>query len=212
LELAVFAGADAVGLICGTTHVSEDSLSPDHARRLALRVPPFVSVVLVTHLQASEEILRLADHIGVDTIQVHGLVASRTVADVAERAQGRRIIRAVHVTGPEAVGEALEVTQVCDAVLLDSRTNNRLGGTGHTHDWLISREITDALMDRGRPVILAGGLQPENVIDAVRAVRPFAVDVNSGVEDCHGDKAVERCVAFVSRAREALGQSATTAA
>lgn len=206
------AGADAIGLICGITHVSEDALTPDEARDLARRAPPFVSTVLVTHLEDAEEILALAAHVGADTIQVHDLVSIDTLAPVFKRAQGRRVIKAIHVLGPEAVAGALEVADVCDAVVLDSRTSDRLGGTGHTHDWSISRQVADALRDRGRAVILAGGLRPENVGDAVRAVRPFAVDVNSGVEDTRGDKVPERCSAFVSRAREALAPSATAAA
>jgi phosphoribosylanthranilate isomerase len=211
LEIAVAAGADAIGLICATTHLSEDELTPDQARRLARRTPAPVSTVLVTHLEDAGEILDLAEHIGPDTIQVHGLVTPETAAAVFERAHGRRITKAVHVLGPDAVGEALQLAGSCHAVLLDSRTNDRLGGTGRTNDWSISRQIVDALRERGRRVILAGGLRPDNVIDAVRAVRPFAVDVNSGVEDARGDKDPELCTAFVSRARDALARSAVPA-
>jgi phosphoribosylanthranilate isomerase len=204
LAIAVAAGTDAIGLISGVTHVSEDALSPDDARDLARRTPPFVSTVLVTHLEEPGEILDLAAHVGADTIQLHGVVTPATVAAVLERAHGRRVVAAVHVTGPEAVDDALDLAGHCDAVLLDSRTGDRLGGTGQTHDWSISRQVVDALRERGRPVVLAGGLRPENVADAVRTVRPYAVDVNSGVEDVAGDKVPERCAAFVAAAREAL--------
>jgi phosphoribosylanthranilate isomerase len=212
LDVVVQAGADAVGLICGVTHVTEDELTADQARRLARRTPPLVSTVLVTHLVDADEILRLADHVGVDTIQVHGLVTRETVSEVLARASGRRIVKAVHVLGPSAVNDALQFADVCDAVLLDSRTGERLGGTGRTHDWSISRQVADALRQLGRPVILAGGLRPENVADAVRAVRPFAVDVNSGVEDANGDKLLEQCRVFVSRSRDALAQATVAAA
>jgi phosphoribosylanthranilate isomerase len=205
LAIAVAAGADAIGLISGITHVSDDALTPDQARALARRMPPFVSTVLVTHLEEPGEILRLAAHVGVDTIQLHGLVSPATVAAVVERAHGHGVVAAVHVSGPEAVDHALDLAGHCDAVVLDSRTSDRLGGTGQTHDWSISRQVVDALRSRGRPVVLAGGLRPENVADAIRTVRPYAVDVNSGVEDAAGDKAPERCAAFVSAAREALG-------
>jgi phosphoribosylanthranilate isomerase len=76
----------------------------------------------------------------------------------------------------------------CHAVHLDSRTADRLGGTGRTHDWSISRKIVDTLATFGLPVILSGGLHPDNLADVIGAVRPFAVDVNSGVEDAHGNK------------------------
>jgi phosphoribosylanthranilate isomerase len=208
----VQSGADAIGLICGVTHITEDELTADQARRLARRTPPFVSTVLVTHLEDAGEIVRLADHIGVDIVQIHGLVTHETVSKVMELAGGRRIIKAVHVLGPSAVDEAVGFMDICDAVVLDSRTGDRLGGTGRTHDWSISRKVADALRERGRPVILAGGLRPDNVGDAVRAVRPFGVDVNSGVEDANGDKLLEQCAVFVSRSRDALRQATIAAA
>jgi phosphoribosylanthranilate isomerase len=153
----VEAGADAVGLICGITHVSEDALTPDQARDLARRTPPMVSTVLVTHLESAVEILELAGYVGADTIQVHGLVTTETLASIFERAHGRRVTKAVHVVGSEAVERAVEIAGFCDAVLLDSRTNDRLGGTGRTHEWSVSRQVVGALRDRGRPVILAAG-------------------------------------------------------
>jgi len=206
LEIAIASGTDAIGLICGITHVSEDALSPDDARRLARLTPPFVSTVLVTHLLDATEIIDLADYVAADTIQVHGPVTTDTLASVSARARGRRIIKAVHVLGPEAKDQALQLAELCDAILVDSRTRDRLGGTGRTHDWTISRQVSDALRERNHPLILAGGLRPDNVAEAVRAVQPFAVDVNSGVDDENGDKIADRCAAFVSRAREALAK------
>lgn len=204
LRIAVDAGADAVGFISGVTHLSEDALSPRQAAGLVAATPPYVSTVLVTHLEQAEDILRLADDLGVDTIQVHGLVSGPTLQEVFERSRGRRrITRAVHVTDEESIDEALRVAEFCDGVHLDSRTADRLGGTGRTHDWSVSRKIVEALGPSGPPVILSGGLRPENVAEAVDAVRPFAVDVNSGVEDERGDKAPERLSRFVSAARGA---------
>ena len=107
----------------------------------------------------------------------------------------------MHVTGDESVGEALHVVDVCHAVHLDSRTADRLGGTGQTHDWSISGKIVDALAPLGVPVILSGGLRPGNVADAVEAVRPYTVDVNSGVENEHGDKDIDQSLRFVTTAR-----------
>ncbi len=169
---------------------------------LVAATPPYVSTVLVTHLEHAEEIVGLAETLGVDTIQVHGLVSSKTLREVFDQSSGRwRITRAVHVTGDESVGEALHVAGACHAVHLDSRTADRLGGTGRTHDWSISRKIVDALAPLGVPVILSGGLRPDNVADAVEAVRPYAVDVNSGVENEHGDKDLSQSLQFVTTAR-----------
>ncbi|WP_084522877.1 phosphoribosylanthranilate isomerase [Nocardia inohanensis] len=200
LRIAVAAGADAVGFICGVTHFSEDALELDVAKRLSALVPPFVNRVLVTHLEDAEAITELAARIDADTIQVHGLVTPETVRRVRELAGGRKILRAVHVTGADALESALATAADCDAVLLDSRTASRLGGTGKTHDWSISAAIVRALAELGRPVILAGGLNAGNVADAIGAVRPSAVDVNSGVETVSGDKDPKSCELFVSAA------------
>ncbi|MEV0251299.1 phosphoribosylanthranilate isomerase [Nocardia sp. NPDC050712] len=197
LRVAVAAGADAVGFICGVTHFSEDALEVEEAERLAGLVPPFVSRVLVTHLEEAQEIVELADRVGVDTIQVHGVVGADVVRQVRKGARGRRIVKAVHVTGPEALYVAREEAVDCDAVLLDSRTMDRLGGTGQTHDWSISAQIAAELHC---PVILAGGLTPANAGAAIGVVAPFAIDVNSGVEDEAGNKHPEACAAFVRAA------------
>lgn len=90
---------------------------------------------------------------------------------------------------------------MCDALLLDSRTHDRLGGTGETHDWDVSREIVEAM--HPLPVYLAGGLRPENVAEAIRRVHPAGIDVNSGVEDGRGAKDVGRLRAFIAGARAA---------
>jgi phosphoribosylanthranilate isomerase len=204
LEIAVEAGADAVGFICGVTHMSEDALSEDRARYLARQTPPYVSTVLVTHLESAREILSLASFLGVDTVQVHGLVNFETVAAVFADADGRRITKAIHVTGAEALDEARHYLDVCHALHLDSRTTDRLGGTGELHDWSISRKIVELARENGRRVVLSGGLRPENVADAVAAVGPYAVDVNSGIETADGDKDPEKAAAFVSTARATL--------
>lgn len=206
LRIAVDAGADALGFISGVTHFSEDALDADAAARLAGLVPPFITRVLVTHLEDAAAIVELADRIGTDAIQVHGLVTADTVRQVKKAARGRRVIKAVHVTGPDAVDTAREAASDCDAVLLDSRTANRLGGTGRTHDWSISAAIVSALAELNCPVILAGGLTPANVTQAIEAVRPFAIDVNSGVETATGDKQPEACTAFVHAAHRAFNR------
>jgi phosphoribosylanthranilate isomerase len=182
--------------------VSEDALTADEARDLARLAPPYVSTVLVTHLEAAAEILQLAAFVGVDTIQIHGLVEPSTVADVLSRSDGRKVTKAIHVTGPEALQEAESVLDICHALHLDSRTSDRLGGTGKVHDWSISGQIVETASKQGRkPVILSGGLRPTNVAEAISAVRPFAVDVNSGVEDENGDKDFELAMRFLSHAR-----------
>ncbi|MFB8281010.1 phosphoribosylanthranilate isomerase [Nocardia colli] len=204
LAIAIAAGADAVGFICGITHYSEDALAPQEALALSRQVPASVGRVLVTHLVQAKEIVDLAALVEVDTIQIHGLVNEPTVRKVVAGAAGRRVIRAIHVVDVGAVEAALRAASYCAAVLLDSRTADRLGGTGRTHDWSVSARIVEALAGTGCRVILAGGLTPANVHDAIATVRPQAVDVNSGVEDADGNKNAAACDAFVSSAHNAL--------
>ncbi|WP_433679575.1 phosphoribosylanthranilate isomerase [Nocardia sp. CA-119907] len=208
LRIALNAGADAIGFISGITHFSEDALDAERAAELSRLAPPYVTRVLVTHLEDAAAIVDLADRVGVDAIQVHGLVSIDTVREVRKTSVGRKIIKAVHVTGPEAVDAARSVAPDCDAVLLDSRTADRLGGTGLTHDWSVSAAVVTALHELGCPVVLAGGLGPDNVADAIALVRPFAVDANSGVETATGDKQPDACAAFVTAAHRSPGSFA----
>ena len=202
---AVNAGASAVGVICGTTHKSEDAVTSALAKNLVRLVPSSITTVLVTHLTNPRDIIALADTIGVDVIQLHGEI-SLAAAKRVRRSTHRRIIKAVHVVGPDALAAAVEAAAIFDALLLDSRTETRLGGTGLTHDWTISKSIVEQV-GHLVPIILAGGLTPTNLPAAIAEVRPFGVDVNSGVEDPEGNKSREQCEAFVTAARKGLNHA-----
>ncbi|MFD3707125.1 phosphoribosylanthranilate isomerase [Nocardia sp. NPDC058658] len=209
---ALDAGADAVGFISGVTHVSEDELSPEvaeHLTRRARELSTTVTRVLVTHLTDSVEILELADAIGVDRIQVHGLdVDDETLQRVCAGSRGREVVRAVHVTDIKALEAGINTATEaaasgCFAVLLDTRTADRLGGTGLTHDWTISSKIAEAIAGTPAKVMLAGGLDPKNVAEAIATVRPHSVDVNTGVKGSRigtGSKDRVKCAAFVQTA------------
>ena len=108
----------------------------------------------------------------------------------------------MHVTGEDALGHALSYAAHADALVLDSRAADRLGGTGRTHDWSVSARIVAAAAPV--PVYLAGGLRPDNIAEAVARVRPAGVDVNSGVEDADGRKDEAKMRAFVARATAGL--------
>lgn len=199
LRTVLDAGADDIGLICGTTHFSEDALTPGEASALASMAPADASTVLVTHLVDPAEILALAALIGVRGIQLHGPVDDAATAAVMAGARGLRVTRALHVVDRMGLREIPALARTADALLLDSRTADRLGGTGQVHDWSISARIR--ALAGATPVILAGGLTPENVAAAIAAVRPAGVDANSGLEDARGDKDPGRVRDFVAAAR-----------
>ena len=179
LEIAVAAGADAVGFIVGTTHKSEDSVTPAEARAMIRQLPPFVAGVVVTHLTSFEDLVRLVEETTCCVLQIQDVVPAETLIKLRERFPFLYLIKAVHVVDESAVETAKEFALYADAILLDSRTADRLGGTGVTHDWSLSAKIVSEV---SKPVILAGGLKPANLFEAMSAVHPYAVDVHSGVK------------------------------
>jgi phosphoribosylanthranilate isomerase len=140
---------------------------------------------------------------GVSTVQVCDRLVTGTWADLRRGMPGVRIVQVIHVVDPRAIAEALAAAGAVDELLLDSGRPDlavkELGGTGRTHDWAVSRRIRE---EAGVPVWLAGGLTAANVAEAVRAVRPYGVDVCSGVRT-NGALDAARLDAFVRAARAA---------
>lgn len=211
LVAALSARPDAVGFISGITHFSEDALTAaaaaDLSAKVSLLAKDQVKRVLVTHLTDAEAILDLAAEIDVEAIQVHGLVSRENLRKVYQRRESREILRAVHVTDESVYADVDRVTDFCDVILLDSRTQSRLGGTGKTHDWKISQKIVEAQATRGKKVALAGGLTPGNVGAAIDLVRPHGVDVNTGVDGAGGHKSEAACAEFVKAATRQLAST-----
>ena len=200
LAIALNAGADALGFIVGARHRTEDELTPAAAAALVATLPPFVSSVMVTHLQQATPIVALLRQVGATTLQLQDAIEPNELRAIRSALPAVKLIKAIHVSNgdvrsvADALSEAMAAAPLVDALLLDSRTGDRIGGTGLPHDWSISRRIVKSV---GRPVILAGGLRPENLQSALEAVRPAAVDVNSGIEDAAGNKDAQRAGAFV---------------
>ena len=192
------AGADAVGIIMGIRYLAEDAVDAVSARKILSRVPPFVSSVLVTHLVSSTEIMELYKKVGTTAIQIQDAISPDELKSLRKNIPHVRIIKSVHVVDRGAIDEAKFWAPLADGILLDSRTPEKIGGTGLVHDWNISRDIVGIIK---KPVILAGGLTPENVIEAIDKVKPFAVDVNSGVEFRDGRKDPKRVADFINRAK-----------
>jgi len=198
---AIRAGADALGFLVGITHLAEDKISAEEAAQIIAKLPPFISTVMVTHLTDKEQIVETARFLKVNTVQIHDYIPPQDVAYVRENLPGCKIIKAVHIINEAAAMEMMHSFEsVCDALLLDSRTKDRLGGTGIVCDWDVSRKI---VAECAIPVILAGGLNHENVYDAVLKVRPFGVDANSGLETPDGWKDPVKIRNYASNARRA---------
>ncbi len=207
---ALDCGATALGFLVGLTHRAEDGIAEAEARGIVRRLPAGTEAVLVTHLRDPERVADLAASIDARTIQVHDDMAIPDLRRLRALVPGARLLKAVHVTGEDALGRALSYAGAADALVLDSRTADRLGGTGLTHDWSVSARIVEAAAPL--PVYLAGGLRPENVAEAIARVRPAGVDVNSGVEDESGRKDIQRMRDFVARAMAGLRRVHTATA
>jgi phosphoribosylanthranilate isomerase len=201
---AAGAGADVVGCLVGLDHPSDDSIGSAAARDIFAALPPFVVRVLVTHRTTTAEVLALVRESAPMAVQLHGAFPLDSVAELRRAVPHLAIVKNVHVDGEQAVERARSAAEVADAVLLDSRTADRIGGTGVAHDWSISARIVREI---ARPVILAGGLHPGNVGEAIARVSPYAVDVNSGTKDPDGTKSHDRIRAFVAAAKRAGGMS-----
>jgi phosphoribosylanthranilate isomerase len=203
-KIAITYGADALGFLVGIRHRAEDAITPEDARRIIINLAPFTSTVLVTHLLKADEIKSLFQQVCATTIQLQDEIPLEEIKVLRKELPNVRLIKAVHVTGPEAVQKALSYEGSVDAITLDSikREEDRIGGTGLIHDWRISRQVRDSCK---LPIILAGGLTPSNVEEAIRTVRPYAVDVNSGVEDpkdrLSGKKNPELVRLFIKKAK-----------
>jgi phosphoribosylanthranilate isomerase len=199
-KVALNAGADALGFLVGITHLAEDKISNEEAKVIIESLPPLVITVAVTHLTDVQKIIDLAMYLGVNTLQIHDYIGPKEVKTIKENLPGVKIIKGVHVEGEDAIEMAKLFEPYAHAILLDSRTAGRLGGTGITHDWDISARLVKSIKI---PVILAGGLTPGNVYEAVCKVKPYAVDVNSGVEDIKGNKNFSKVQLFIGEARRA---------
>jgi phosphoribosylanthranilate isomerase len=180
-RVAVLHGADALGLVSampsGPGVIDEDTIA-----RVSAIVPPGVSRFLLTSRQDVRVIADQQRRCGVDTVQICDRLVDGTYADLRVLLPGVRLVQVVHVTGPEAVDEAIEVAPFVDAVLLDSGDQRlavkQLGGTGQRHDWNLSGRIREAI---DVPMFLAGGVNAFNVSRAIQEVGPFGLDVCSGV-------------------------------
>ena len=155
--------------------------------------------VLVTVPISIDELVRIYEKLSPDTVQIHGENLPY-VSTIREKLPNTPLIRAINVNPINALEVAAEASKSSDAILLDSSTRGRYGGTGIVHDWDLSKSVKQVI--HPKPLILAGGLNPENVKDAIRKVQPYGVDVCTGVESRPGIKDPDKVLAFVENAKD----------
>ena len=202
--MAIAAGADALGLVSampsGPGPIEETLIA-----EIAARVPPPIATFLLTCHQSADAIIAQHRRCRTNTIQIVDTLTDGSYADLRTALPGIALVQVIHVTGPTSVAEAEEISRHVDALLLDSGNpmlaTKELGGTGRVHDWDVSRRIREAV---DIPIFLAGGLRPHNIRAAVERVRPFGVDLCSGVRT-NGALDPGKLADFIAAARGTAG-------
>ena len=180
-KLAINFGACALGLVSempsGPGVISEELIA-----EIVKHVPLNIDTFLLTSKTSAKEIIAQQKRCKTNTLQIVDRVEHTVYKKLREELAGISLVQVVHVIGQKSVDEAIQVSQFVDAILLDSGNQElkvkELGGTGRTHDWKSSRNIVDNV---SVPVFLAGGINAGNVLDAVKEVHPFGLDLCSGV-------------------------------
>jgi len=187
--LAADLGADALGFIFYPP--SPRAVAPDAARAIIAQLPPLVTTVGVFVDEDAARVKELAAAVGLDWLQLHGKEAPEYCQGL-----GRRVIKAFRIQDEKSLAGLAAYRGAAQAFLLDTYKKGQVGGTGEVFNWDLARQAR-----KYGPIILAGGLTPENVAQAIAAAQPQAVDVASGVEAAPGKKDHVKLRAFVARVR-----------
>ncbi len=189
-------GADMIGF--NFYRGSKRFIEPNNARKIIDALTRDSGHVGVFVNESINEVVRIVDEVGLDGIQLHGGESNEYVADLMKRTS-RFVIKAFRVSSTFAFEKALDSSATY--VMLDGYSLHELGGTGVVADWNVATKV---VFCRPEAVYLAGGLTPENVAEAIRVVKPHAVDVASGVESSPGRKDPDKVAAFIKAAKAAL--------
>jgi len=199
---AIRSGASAIGLVAEMP--SGPGPIPDELiRQIAAATPPPVATFLLTSRTSVKGIIEHHRRTNTNTIQIVDALSEGSYEDLRIAMPYVKIVQVIHVVSEASIEEAVRISASADAILLDSGNPNlkvkELGGTGRVHNWNLSRRIREQV---SCPVFLAGGLNPDNVRNAIETVEPFAVDVCSGVRTngLLDEKKLERFISEVSRA------------
>ena len=196
-KMSIDAGADIIGILVGQEHTSNDFVDKYTAKKIADFAKGKCDISLVTHLTNAEDIIGLTNFIGNNVIQLHSDIEE---IEVKKELQNVKLVRLIHVSVDGEICTNYKKIKYADYYLLDSFNlkTNQVGGTGLIHDWNKSRELIKIL---DKPTFLAGGLNPNNVADAIKQANPYGVDVNSGCKNDNGIKDKEKVKLFIKNAK-----------
>jgi phosphoribosylanthranilate isomerase len=195
---AASAGADAIGIIFHEK--SSRCVSVDQAREILAALPPMVDAVGLFVNAPPVQVLATVDAMKLRTVQLHG----DEPPDDLLKLQGLTVIKAVHCTPAKLA--SLGQWHNAAGILLETASTAQAGGTGVANDWsLVESAIASGAVTDHPPLIAAGGLTPENVAEVIGRIRPWAVDVSTGIEESRGIKSTEKMRRFAEAVRRADG-------
>ncbi len=179
--IAIEHGADALGLV-GQMPSGPGVISDELIKQIAGKVPPPISTFLLTSQTKPGDIIAHYKKVNTTTIQIVDELEKREYEILRSELPHVKLVQVIHVVGQSSIEEAVQISEYVDAILLDSGNPNlaikELGGTGRTHNWEISRQIRQSIPI---PLFLAGGINKDNVLQAIEIVQPFGLDLCSSV-------------------------------
>lgn len=179
--LAIKHGADALGLV-GNMPSGPGVIADELISQITKHVPPPIATFLLTSERKASDIIAHHQKVQTNTIQIVDSLLEMDYAKIREAIPAVKLVQVIHVLNEKQIDEALEIEPWVDAILLDSGNPNLkvkiLGGTGNQHDWKLSRKIREAVK---KPVFLAGGINAQNVKQAIEEVNPYGIDLCSSV-------------------------------
>jgi len=194
---AAILGADYLGFLV-EIDFSEDKVSREKAKNMIRKLPLEVTPVFVTYLKKSKPIIEIAKEINPSIIQLHNDISLEEIGKIRSKLPKIKLTKTISVVDEKSIDEAKKYEKYVDYLLLDTKVKGRKGGTGKVHNWDISRKIVKSV---NKKVFLAGGLNPDNVEEAIKKVKPYAVDTNSGVKSKARKKDYKKLELFIQKAK-----------
>lgn len=192
-------GANYLGFLVEIQQ-SKDKISREKAKEIIKQLPKKVKKVAVVYKDNAGEIIKIYETVKPDIIQIHSDIDVGEIRKLKKILPKLKITKTIHIENRKSALEQLKKFQnFVNFILLDSKAGKKIGGTGKTHNWSISREI---IKKSKKPVFLAGGLKPENVEKAIKTAHPFAVDTNSGVKLKDRKKDFKKLRIFIKKAKK----------
>lgn len=193
---AAQAGVDALGFIFVAK--SPRNIAPDAAREIIAQLPPFVDTVGVFVNETMRRVQEIAQTCGLNTIQLHGAESPQYCRELASALPCCRLLKAFRIGTHSLAADIAPYAEVVQGYLLDTFQKDGEGGTGLAFDWTLIERL-----QLRRPFFLAGGLDADNISQALIQVQPYGVDANSGLEDAPGEKNHQKIKTFLAKIRQA---------